>query len=68
MRMTITRLRAYGERWNLWSRINRNTGNKSVFPKDKRDRKVVVLTANAEYTAAGPIIREYTRTKPGAGG
>ena len=24
---------------------------KSVFPKDKRDRKVVVLTANAEYTA-----------------
>ena len=41
MRMTITRLRAYGERWNLWSRINRNTENKSVFPKDKRDRKVV---------------------------
>ena len=50
----------------MWSRINRNTENKSVFPKDKRDRKVVVLTANAEYTVAGPIIRKYTRTKPGA--
>ena len=28
----------------------------------------VSLTANAEYTVAGPIIREYTHTKPGVGG
>ena len=50
---------------------NHNTKNKSVFPKDKRETGRsydLVLTANAESTVVGPIIRKYTRTKPGVGG
>ena len=59
----------------MWSRINRNTENKSVFLGDKQEGcsgDVVVLVngyCSAEYTVAGaiPIVREYDRTKPGAG-
>ena len=39
--MTISRLKANGEKWLLWARKNAHTGLKSVIPEDKRERTVI---------------------------
>ena len=64
MQMTITRLRAYGEKWSLWTRINTHTGNKSVFPEKHRLRTVIKMEEDSSYHIAPRILNEYTRTKP----
>ena len=62
--MTITRLRAEGEKWNLWHRKNRWSGKKSYFPKKYRNRVVIKFDETADYTINQVIMREYHRTAP----
>jgi hypothetical protein len=57
--MLITRLRAEGERWRLWHKINEGSGKKSYFPKKYQDRKVIAFTETAEYTINPRILRAY---------
>ena len=47
LQMTITRLRAYGEFWRRWTKINHFTGKKSVFPENKRKRVVIKMAADS---------------------
>ena len=62
--MTITRLRAEGEKWNLWHRMNENTGNKSFFPLEYRERGVIRFDEAANYIINPEILAEYENTRP----
>ena len=62
LQMTITRLRAYGEFWRRWTRINHFTGNKSVFPENKRKRVVIKMAADSTYTIHYLLLQEYHAT------
>ena len=57
--MLITRLRAEGETWRLWHRINVNSGRQSFFPQKFQDRKVIKFNDIAEYTIHPIIFRAY---------
>ena len=62
--MTITRLRAEGEKWNLWHRLNHHSGKKSYFPKKFQQRTVMSLDEKANYWINPEILAEYDKTKP----
>ena len=62
LQMTITRLRAYGEFWRRWTKINHFTGKKSVFPENKRKRVVIKMAADSTYTIHYLILQEYHAT------
>ena len=64
--MTISRLKANGEKWLLWARKNAHTGQKSVIPEDKRERTVIKFSPFGDYTVSATLMAEYTRTKPDA--
>jgi hypothetical protein len=57
--MTITRLKAEGEKWRKWHQINKGSGRKSHYPKKYRDRKVMTFSEEAEYTIHPEIMRAY---------
>ena len=61
--MVITRLKAEGEKWNLWHRRNRHSGKKSWFPKKYQQKIVMKFTDTAEYTINPRILREYESTR-----
>ena len=62
LQMTITRLRAYGEFWRRWTKINHFTGKKSVFPENKRKRVVIKMAADSTYTIHYLLLQEYHTT------
>ena len=57
--MTITRLRAEGEKWRKWHKVNVGSGKRSYFPKKYQDRKVIRFNDQAEYTIASDILLAY---------
>ena len=57
--MTITRLRAEGEKWRLWHKINVGSGKRSYFPEKFQNRRVIVFTETAEYTINSSIFEAY---------
>ena len=58
--MTITRLRAEGERWKKWHRINVGSGCKSYYPEQLREKKVMTfLNHKAEYKLHPRIMQAY---------
>ena len=57
--MTITRLRAEGEKWRKWHKINSGSGKKSYFPEKYQDRRVIRFNEDAEYTINSNIFRAY---------
>ena len=59
--MTITRVKAYGEKWRMWCIKNKNTGLKCIIPLDKRDRVVIDQDMLGEYTVSGMLIKEFER-------
>ena len=61
--MCITRLRAYGEKWLLWSRKNQNTSMKSVIPVNKRDRTVIRQEMLGTYHIAQAFFDEHERMR-----
>ena len=61
MQLTISRLRAYGEKWKLWCNKNRHTGLKSIIPVDKRDRTVIEQDMEGDYQLHPILIQEFTR-------
>ena len=63
LQMCITRLRAYGEKWLLWSRKNQNTSMKSVIPENKRDRTVIRQGMLGEYHIAQAFFDEHERMR-----
>ena len=61
--MTITRLRAEGERWKRWHRINVGSGCKSYYPEQLREKKVMTfLNHKAEYKIHPRIMQAYHTT------
>jgi hypothetical protein len=62
--MTITRLRAEGEKWRRWHVINVGSGRKSYFPKKYQDRKVITFDEYANYKINSLILGAYEITKP----
>ena len=63
LQMCITRLRAYGEKWLLWSRKNQNTSMKSVIPENKRDRTVIRQGMLGTYHIAQAFFDEHERMR-----
>ena len=63
LQMCITRLRAYGEKWLLWSRKNQHTSMKSVIPEDKRDRTVIRQEMLGMYHISQAFFDEHTRMR-----
>ena len=63
LQMCITRLRAYGEKWLLWSRKNQNTSMKSVIPVNKRDRTVIRQEMLGTYHIAQAFFDEHERMR-----
>ena len=61
LQMTITRVKAYGEKWRMWCIKNKNTGLKCIIPLDKRDRVVIDQDMLGEYTVSGMLIKEFER-------
>ena len=61
LQLTISRLRAYGEKWKLWCNKNRHTGLKSIIPVDKRDRTVIEQDMEGDYQLHPILIQEFTR-------
>ena len=61
LQLTISRLRAYGEKWKLWCDKNRHTGLKSIIPVDKRDRTVIEQDMEGDYQLHPILIQEFTR-------
>ena len=61
LQMCITRLRAYGEKWLLWCRKNKYTGNKCIIPVDKQDRVVIAQDMLGAYTINGAFFTELNR-------
>ena len=58
--MTITRLRAEGERWKLWHRINEGSGKKSYYPEKFWERQVMrFLDHTADYEIHPHIMQAY---------
>ena len=57
--MLITRLRAEGEKWRIWHRINANSGKQSFFPHKFQDRRIIIFNDVAEYTIHPLIFRAY---------
>ena len=60
--MLITRLKAVGEKWRIWHRINANSGKPSFFPRKFQDRRIIKFNDVAEYTIHPLIFRAYTVT------
>ena len=52
LQMTISRLKANGEKWLLWAQKNHHTGLKSVIPEDKREKTVITFSMFGEYTVS----------------
>ena len=63
LQICITRLRAYGEKWLLWSRKNQHTSMKSVIPEDKRDRTVIRQEMLGTYHISQAFFDEHTRMR-----
>ena len=63
VQMTITRVKAYGEKWKLWCIKNRNTGLKCLIPLDKRDRTVLYQDLLGDYTISDALLKEFERVK-----
>lgn len=63
IQLTISRLKAHGERWKDWCILNRKTSKKSIIPLDKRDRKVITHTPEGTYTINQKLFDEHKLTK-----
>ena len=63
LQMCITRLRAYGEKWLLWSRKNQHTSMKSVIPENKRDRTVIRQEMLGTYRISQAFFDEHERMR-----
>ena len=61
LQLTISRLRAYGEKWKLWCNKNKHTGLKSIIPVDKRDRTVIEQDMEGDYQLHPILTQEFTR-------
>ena len=63
--MTISRLKAQGQKWHRWySRIRGiSTLKVKKFPKRYRKRRLMTTTASAEYKINDILLREYNRVK-----
>ena len=65
IQMTITRLKAHGEKWKHWATQNRHTSKKSIIPEQKRERTVICHTAEGKYTINEELFTEHKRTMSG---
>ena len=63
LKMCITRLRAYGEKWLLWSRKNHNTSMKSIIPVNRRDRTVIRQEILGTYSISQVFFDEHERMR-----
>ena len=63
MQVTITRLKAYGEKWKMWSQKNRHTSLKSAIPLDKQERKVIAQDILGDYTINPRFLAEFDRAR-----
>ena len=63
MQVTITRLKAYGEKWKMWSQKNRHTSLKSAIPLDKQERKVITQDILGDYTINPRFLAEFDRVR-----
>ena len=61
LQMTITRVRAYGEKWRLWCVRNKYTSLKCIIPVDKRDRTVIDQDMLGDYSIAPDLLSEFQK-------
>ena len=58
---TITRVRAYGEKWRLWCVRNKYTSLKCIIPVDKRNRTVIDQDMLGDYSIAPDLLSEFQK-------
>ena len=54
--MTISRVKAYGEKWLLWFRRTDHTSRSQLVPEKHQSYKLIKVTPTAEYTIAQELL------------
>ena len=67
VRMTFTRIVAYGAKWYRWFSRQRYKARAKAIPIRFRERKLITSEATAEYSLAAPLQLEYKRLWPTTG-